>query len=96
MRDIGHKPCALLLSNLLEFSIVPVTRVRRSTTDDETRLEDACLGAERGVIDEVRFRGDGIGKGLEVDRGRSHFLFRGLLYLTLTEFRMLKKVTKHT
>jgi hypothetical protein len=76
--DIGHEPGALLGSGLLQLSVVPITGVSRGTADNETGLEDFGLCGETSIVNEVGLRGDTVGKGLEVNRRRGHFLLRGL------------------
>lgn len=76
--DIGHQVSTLLVANAPECCIIPVSRVGRSTADDQAGLEYLGLLVQGCVIDELRRRVKTIGERLEVDRRRSHFLFRSL------------------
>jgi hypothetical protein len=44
--DVGHEEGTVLVCDLAEGGIVPITRVRRGTTDDEPGLEDLGLLSE--------------------------------------------------
>ena len=76
--NVGHEPCTLLGSDLLEVLIVPVPGIRGSTTDDETGLEHLGGGFQFGVINETGIGNNRIGEGLEVDGRGSHLLLSGL------------------
>lgn len=76
--DIGHQVRAVLVRRLPQARVIPVTRVSRGTADDEFGLEDAGLGGEFGVVDELGVGVEAVGEGLEVDGGSGHFLFGGL------------------
>lgn len=65
--DISHEPGAFLGGGLFELSVIPVTGVSRGTANNETGLKDLGLGSETSIVDEVGFRSDCIGKGLEVN-----------------------------
>lgn len=76
--DISHERSTLLVCDLAEFGIFPVTGISRGTADDETRLENLGLRREAWVVNEVGIRGDSIRVGLEVDGRGSHLLLSGL------------------
>lgn len=87
--NVGHEPSTLLVSDLTELSIVPVTGVSRSTADDETGLENFGLGGKASIVYEVGVGGNRVGVGLEVDGRRSHLLLCSLK--TACEGQQLKK-----
>lgn len=51
MSNISHEPCSLSGCDILQCFVVPVSRVRRSTTYYQPRLEDFGLRGESGVVD---------------------------------------------
>ena len=68
VRNISHQERAMFVRRLAEVRIVPVTRVRGSTTNDKTGLEDTRLLSETAVVDELRCGVETVREGLEVDR----------------------------
>ena len=78
VRDVGHEERALFVRRLAEGRIVPITRVRRCTADDEPRLEQTCLRCEPLIVNELCRRVESIRKGLEVDRGGGYLFLCGL------------------
>jgi len=76
--DVGHEPSTLLVGDLAEVGIVPVTGVGRGTANDETRLVNLSRGLELGIVDDAGLGDDGVGEGLEVDGGGGHLLFGSL------------------
>lgn len=79
MRDIGQQPCAVLVTDLLKRVVLPVTRVGASAAYDETRLEEAGLGSEGVVVDELGGRVQAVREGLEVDRRCGDLLLGGVV-----------------
>ena len=78
----------MFIRRLAEGCIVPVTRVRGGTTNDETRLEDACLSGKTLVVNELGLRVKSIGEGLEVDRGGSNLLLGSLDGKTVGKYNL--------
>ena len=76
--DVGHKERAVLVRSFPEGLVVPITRVRRRTADNETWLVDLRELLQAGVVDELGRGVKTIRKGLEVDGRRSHLLLGGL------------------
>jgi hypothetical protein len=54
--DICHQICPMLISNLAKCFIIPIAGICGRATDNETRLEDACLRGEARVINKLRGR----------------------------------------
>lgn len=77
--NVGQEERAVLVRCLPEGRIVPITRVRRGTADNKTRLKNPGLLSEPIIIDELRRWVQTIGEGLEVNRGRSDLLLGRLL-----------------
>ena len=78
VRNVCHKERAVLIRGCPEGLVVPITRVRRCTADNETRLVDLCELLQAGVVDELGRGVKTIRKGLEVDGRRSHLLLSRL------------------
>lgn len=79
MRNIGHQPRAMLVAHFLECVVFPVTGVRARAADDETGFEEAGLGGEGGVVDELGGGFEAVWEGLEVDGGGGDFPFGGVV-----------------
>lgn len=76
--DVGHEIGTLLVTDVSEPAIVPVTGVRRGTADDEPGLEYLGLLLEAGVVDELGGGIDRVREGLEIDGGGGHLFLGGL------------------
>ena len=48
---IGHQESAMLVGDITKSLVVPIARVRRGTTYDETRLVDLRLRGNTFVVD---------------------------------------------
>mmetsp|Transcript_54040 Transcript_54040/g.156028 ORF Transcript_54040/g.156028 Transcript_54040/m.156028 type:complete len:412 (-) Transcript_54040:6-1241(-) len=71
-RNVGHihhQQGTVGVGNLSEFGIVPVTRVRRSSANDQGRLEQTGITSQLFIVNVSGFGVDAVGKRLEVDRG---------------------------
>ena len=64
---IAHEPGTFAFSYGFEFAVLPVTRVRGGTADDQARLEDFSLFIEFGIIDKVGRGVCCIRQGLEIN-----------------------------
>lgn len=78
VRDVGHEVRAVLVGDLTQGLVVPVTRVRGRTADDEAGLVDLGERADTLVVDELRLGVKTVGERLEVDGRRRHLLFGSL------------------
>ena len=78
VRDVSHEECTMLIASSAQLGVVPVSWIRRSTTDDKTRFEEARLLGELSVVNELRSRVKTVRERLEVDGGRCDFLLGSL------------------
>lgn len=81
-RDVGHvahEVGAVLVSNLAEAGIVPLTGVGRGTADEDLRAEELGVLLKSVEIDETGGGADLVGHGLEVDGGGRDLLLGGLV-----------------
>lgn len=76
---VSHEVGAVLVSNLTEASIVPLTGVSRGTADDDLGAEKLGVLLESVEIDETGGGIDLVGHGLEVDGGGRDLLLGGLV-----------------
>lgn len=79
MGHVGHEVGTVLVGNLAEAGIVPLTRVGRGTTDEDLGAEELSVLLEAVEINETGGGIDLVGHGLEVDRGGGDLLLGGLV-----------------
>lgn len=65
---IHHEVRTVDVGNLAKTLVVPITRVSRSTTDQNSGLEEESVLLEGVIVDEAGSGVDLVRKGLEVDR----------------------------
>ena len=65
---VHHEVRTVDVGDLAETLVVPITRVRRSTTDEDPGLEEEGVLLESVVVDQTGGRVDLVRKRLEVDR----------------------------
>ena len=65
--DVGHEISTVLVCDLSESGIVPVSWIGRSTADNETGLEDPSLLRQSLVVNKLSCRIEGIWEGLEIN-----------------------------
>mmetsp|Transcript_5080 Transcript_5080/g.12116 ORF Transcript_5080/g.12116 Transcript_5080/m.12116 type:complete len:363 (-) Transcript_5080:194-1282(-) len=76
---IHHQQGTVGIGNFTEFSVVPVTWVGGSTSNDKSWLEETGMLSQLFVVDQSSFRADTVGKGFKVDRSRRNGLTGSLL-----------------
>jgi len=76
---VTHQPSLLLICSRTEILVVPITRVRRCTADDESRFEDLRGFVDGIIIDELGLRHERVRQRLEVDSRRGDLLFGGII-----------------
>ena len=80
-RDVGHvaeEVGTLPVGDLPEATVVPVTRVSGSSTDEDSGLEELGVGVETLVVDQSGLEIDLVREGLEVDGRGGDLLLGGL------------------
>ena len=93
--NVSHEPGAFARGDFLQFGVVPVARVGRSTADDETGLKDFRLRGEANIVYQVGLWGDGIRKRLEVDGRGGHFLLSSLEVKSREKFIVLEEASNN-
>lgn len=76
---VAHEVGAVLVSNLAEAGIVPLTGVSRGTADEDLGAEELGILLESVEIDETGGDVDLVGHGLEVDGGGRDLLLGSLV-----------------
>ena len=79
VRDIGHKIGSMLIGRRAEVFVVPITGIRRCTTDYQSGLKEFGISLEFLVIYELGGRIEAVRKGLEVDGGCRYFFLGGVV-----------------
>lgn len=77
--NVAHQPSLLLICGRTESLVVPFSRVRGSTADDESGLEDLRGLVDAFIVDELGLGHERVRKRLEVDSGRGDLLFGGIV-----------------
>lgn len=79
MSHITHEPSLLIIGNLAQILVIPISWISRGTANDETWFEGLCRLFKRGIVDQLGLGFESVGEGLEVDGGCGDFLFGGVV-----------------
>lgn len=79
MSHIAHEPSLLIIGNLAQILVIPISWISRGTANDETWFEGLCRLFERGVVDQLGLGFESVREGLEIDGGCGDFLFGGVV-----------------
>ena len=94
--DVGHvaeEVSALLVGDLSQSSVVPVSRVGGTTADEESRLVQVGVGLELLVVDDTGRGVDSVRERLEVDRRSSDLLLGGVV--TVRQVTTVRETETH-